>query len=86
MAVRYGFDQPSGRHNLQLSDSPTIANSEMGLLSHLLRWHQKDPPSIKESKRNDLICKIYQHNRNPFVDHPDYAFLIWGYPSKLKGN
>lgn len=50
---------------------------EMGLLSTLLQWNQLDPPSKAEKLRNDRICKFYQHNRNPFIDHPEYANLIW---------
>jgi len=52
-------------------------NREMGLLSTLLKWNEVDPPSREEKLRNERICKIYQHNRNPFVDHPEYANLIW---------
>ncbi|WOL13854.1 hypothetical protein Cni_G22634 [Canna indica] len=77
MAVSYGFQQPDGRPPLQLSDSPNIEKSEMGLLSTLLRWNKLDPPSKVEQLRNDRICKLYQHNRNPFIDHPEYANLIW---------
>lgn len=50
---------------------------EMGLLSTLLKWNEVDPPSREEKLRNERICKLYQHNRNPFVDHPEYANLIW---------
>lgn len=50
---------------------------EMGLLSTLLKWNEVDPPSREEKLRNERICKFYQHNRNSFVDHPEYANLIW---------
>ncbi|KAG8070633.1 hypothetical protein GUJ93_ZPchr0006g44049 [Zizania palustris] len=50
----------------------------MGLLSALLMWNELDPPSRSEQLRNDRVCSLYQHNRNPFVDHPEYANLIWG--------
>ncbi|XP_058113673.1 uncharacterized protein LOC131256700 isoform X5 [Magnolia sinica] len=85
MSVRYGFSQPSGSPNLQLSDSPSIERREMGLLSALLRWNELDPPSRAEQLRNDRICRLYQHNRNPFVDHPEFANLIWKHaiPSSL---
>ncbi|XP_059637394.1 uncharacterized protein LOC132279433 isoform X2 [Cornus florida] len=77
MAVCYGF-HPSGEgHDLHLSDSPSIANKEMGLLSTLLKWNEIDLPSREEKLRNERICRFYQHNRNPFVDHPEYANLIW---------
>lgn len=49
----------------------------MGLLSTLLKWNELDPPSRAEQLRNDRVCRLYQHNRNPFVDHPEYANLIW---------
>ncbi|RWR91445.1 extracellular ribonuclease-like protein [Cinnamomum micranthum f. kanehirae] len=77
MAVRYGFYQPGGGPHLQLSNSPSIEKGEMGLLSALLKWNELDPPSRAEKLRNDRICKLYQHNRNPFIDHPEYANLIW---------
>lgn len=79
MAVSYGFQQPNGSPPLRLSDSPNIETSEMGLLSTLLQWNKLDPPSRMEKLRNDRICKLYQHNRNPFIDHPEYANLIWKY-------
>ncbi|XP_018677595.1 uncharacterized protein LOC103968383 isoform X1 [Musa acuminata AAA Group] len=77
MAVSYGFQQPDGRLPLLLSDSPNIEKHEMGLLSTLLQWNKFDPPSRMEQLRNDRICKLYQHNRNPFIDHPEYANFIW---------
>lgn len=77
MAVSYGFHQPDGNSHLKLSDSPSIGRNEMGLLSALLQWNELDPPSKAEQLRNDRICRLYQHNRNPFIDHPEYANLIW---------
>ncbi|XP_068327500.1 uncharacterized protein [Pyrus communis] len=77
MAVCYGFHQPGGGPALRLSDSPKISTGEMGLLSTLLKWNDIDPPSREEKLRNERVCKLYQHNRNPFVDHPEYARLIW---------
>lgn len=43
----------------------------------LLRWHEQDPVSQKEIDRNNEIYNSYQHNRNPFIDHPEYAEQIW---------
>ncbi|TKY54494.1 Extracellular ribonuclease [Spatholobus suberectus] len=77
MAVCYGFQQPGGSPGLRLSDAPNVENREMGLLSTLLKWNEVDPPSREEKLRNERICKFYQRNRNPFVDHPEYANLIW---------
>ena len=43
----------------------------------LLRWNDNDPVSQKEIDRNNVIYSDYQHNRNPFIDHPEYARGIW---------
>lgn len=55
----------------------TVGKREMGMLSTLLKWNEVDPPSRQEKLRNERICKFYQHNRNPFVDHPEFANRIW---------
>jgi endonuclease I len=44
----------------------------MGLLSTLLQWHQQDPPNGAERIRNEAIQE-FQGNRNPFIDHPEWA-------------
>jgi endonuclease I len=46
-------------------------------LNVLLQWHHQDPVSAKEIARNDSIYYKFQNNRNPFIDHPDYADSIW---------
>lgn len=46
-------------------------------LNLLLKWHRQDPVSQKELDRNNAVFSI-QKNRNPFIDHPEYADLIWG--------
>jgi endonuclease I len=38
----------------------------------LLRWHREDPVSMFERHRNASIY-VLQGNRNPFVDHPEWA-------------
>jgi endonuclease I len=45
-------------------------------LTILLTWHANDPVSQKEIDRNNVVFN-YQNNRNPFVDNPDYATMIW---------
>ncbi len=42
----------------------------------LLEWHHMDPVSQKEIDRNNAAYLI-QGNRNPFIDHPEYADCIW---------
>lgn len=41
-----------------------------------LAWHEADAVSWKERVRNGAIYE-QQHNRNPFVDHPEYAIMIY---------
>ncbi|MFA6890165.1 MAG: endonuclease, partial [Bacilli bacterium] len=48
----------------------------LGKLSTLLTWNQLDPVDDFERNRNDVIYG-YQGNRNPFVDHPEFADMIW---------
>jgi len=43
----------------------------------LLKWHRQDPVSSKEINRNNAVFKL-QHNRNPYIDHPELAEFIWG--------
>ena len=44
----------------------------------LLKWTRLDPVSDKETTRNEKVYTEYQHNRNPFIDHPELAEYIWG--------
>jgi endonuclease I len=45
-------------------------------LKLMIKWHKQDPVSLHESRRNSLACN-YQHNRNPFIDHPEWVSAIW---------
>jgi endonuclease I len=45
-------------------------------LNMLYEWHNNDPVSNKETQRNDAVYDI-QHNRNPFIDHPEFVGMIW---------
>lgn len=46
-------------------------------ISILLDWHYNvDPVDHREIDRNDAAYN-YQGNANPFVNHPEYANLIW---------
>ncbi|MCR5490565.1 MAG: endonuclease [Bacilli bacterium] len=50
----------------------------MGILSDLLEWHELDPVDEYEIHRNNLIYNNFQHNRNPFIDFPEWVDYIWG--------
>ncbi len=80
MAVRYegGNDSP----DLEIVDETGTSGPYYGRLSSLLEWNTLDPVDDRERTRNNGIFETYQHNRNPFVDHPEYAEMIWGEPSK----
>ena len=52
-------------------------DNKMGRLSHLLKWNLEYPVQQREKVRNEAAEKI-QGNRNPFIDHPEYACKIWG--------
>lgn len=50
---------------------------KMGKLSDLLKWNLQYDVLERERKRNDGAESL-QGNRNPFIDHPEYACKIWG--------
>ena len=52
-------------------------NNTMGKLSDLLKWNLKYPVLEREQVRN-AGAETLQGNRNPFIDHPEYACRIWG--------
>ena len=86
--VRY----EGGLHGVSLTDEPDLiltddaslvavsgtnaAVSYMGMLSVLLQWHLEDPVDAWERNRNDVI-EGYQGNRNPFIDHPEWAGCLY---------
>lgn len=48
----------------------------IGKISTLLKWHLEEPPTASEIYRNQKAFEI-QGNRNPFIDHPEYAAQIY---------
>lgn len=44
----------------------------------LLKWHTQDKPDVLEGNRNNYCEASVQKNRNPFVDHPELAWKIFG--------
>lgn len=51
--------------------------TKVGDLELFLKWNIEDPVSPFEIQRNDVI-ETAQGNRNPFIDNPFLATLIWG--------
>lgn len=74
MATRY---EAGDKVDLELNEKVNNGkNPYHGKLSVLLEWHKQDPVDEIERKRNNVIQK-WQGNRNPFIDHPEFAELIW---------
>jgi len=51
--------------------------TDVGTLSLFLQWNAEDPVSPIEDQRNTVISGA-QGNRNPFIDNPYIATVIWG--------
>lgn len=81
MAVRYepGDDaSPENMPDLELRDeNARVSEPWIGDLCTLLMWHNLHGPTDFERKRNGRVQAI-QGNRNPFIDEPGWANLIWG--------
>lgn len=50
---------------------------EMGDLASLIKWHYQDTPDTFERNRNQVIYSSYQHNRNAYIDHPEYVWSVF---------
>lgn len=73
MAVRYDETLSLTSEIQNSSEEGTIGNLDV-----LLEWNKSDPVDVFEIHRNNLIYNNIQHNRNPFIDFPDWADAIWG--------
>ena len=71
------YEGNNGELNLEAVDLVnTYPNAQHGKLSVLLEWNAFDPPDDFERNRNNVIFS-WQKNRNPFIDNPEFADLIW---------
>ncbi|MCX6246642.1 MAG: endonuclease [Bacteroidetes bacterium] len=73
MSTRY-YTEDSGWPG---SDAVTGSQLKPWALNMMLIWNSQDPVSQKEIDRNNAVYTI-QNNRNPFIDHPEFAQNIWG--------
>ncbi|HBG70525.1 MAG: hypothetical protein A2W93_03660 [Bacteroidetes bacterium GWF2_43_63] len=82
LATRY-MNYLSVWRNTYTYDSQYIITTTGGnylqwYIDMLVRWHIQDPVSQKEVNRNNAIYyNTPQHNRNPYIDHPEYVCLVW---------
>ena len=72
VSVRY-YQEDSGWSTSDMTNKSVIKDWAMSML---LRWHEEDPVDDKEINRNNAVYNI-QRNRNPFVDYPEFANMIW---------
>ncbi len=73
MSTRYYTEDASWTSSVATNKS-TILPWQVNVL---LQWHHQDPVSAKEIARTDSIYYRFQNNRNPFIDHPEWADSIW---------
>lgn len=80
MAVRYEDQIATWSANSTNADDVLDGTNttvfEPWVLAMLKKWHTNDPVSKKEINRNNA-ASIFQGNRNPFIDHPEYVNEIW---------
>jgi endonuclease I len=77
MAVRYEGDD--AWPDLEVDNATSGGTGpRLGRLSALLTWNAQDPPDASERHRNEVVYARFQHNRNPFVDHPEWVTSIFG--------
>lgn len=77
MALRYDGSDGGPRLDLVVG-SGRDAGGGVGELCTLLRWNEQDRVDVAERRRNERVAR-YQGNRNPFVDRPEFARVLWGY-------
>ena len=58
--------------------STSTTTGKLGILKDLLQWNIDDPVSPYELHRNNLLYRNFTKNRNPFIDFPQWADIIWG--------
>ncbi len=67
------YEQLDLKDNLQGEEANY---TDFGQLSVLLQWNYDDPVDEFEMQRNGRVYE-YQGNRNPFIDYPDLAYLLF---------
>ncbi len=63
------------KFNLQFVDGAGHSKT-IGDFKTLMKWHLEEVPTQEEINRNQAVYEI-QGNRNPFIDHPEYAAYIY---------
>ena len=64
-------------YSIYYNDANLLPTKTIRNYDTLLKWHMQDKPDISEGNRNDFSEGSRQKNRNPFVDHPEYAWRVF---------
>ena len=64
--------------------STNTTTGKLGIVSDLLEWNKLDPVDDYEIRRNNLLYRNFTNNRNPFIDFPEWADVIWGADATTK--
>lgn len=75
-ATRYET-QLSGFSSGNILGSSAFPGLQIWELKQLLIWNDTDPVSSFEIARNNAAF-VYQGNRNPYIDRPDFVAQVWG--------
>lgn len=84
MNTRYNGTAPNPSLNLILVNGDPPTSNQLGDLASMLAWHYAYPVDDVERRRNEVVfsntlnSSYYQGNRNPYVDHPEYVWAIYG--------
>ncbi len=73
MVVRYEGEEGYDLELVDYTPSTTGNDPVFGKQSTLYQWHWMDSVDNWERRRNDRIYNNWQHNRNPFIDHPEFV-------------
>ncbi len=85
----------TNKYNLTVANGPPNSTGQTGDLNTLLHWAYEAPVDAAERRRNAMIysgltAKIgtsttavneSQGNRNPYIDHPEYIWAVYGVPA-----
>ena len=64
--------------------STSTTTGKLGILQDLLEWNKDDKVDQYELHRNNLLYGNFTNNRNPFIDFPEWADMIWGADKNTK--
>jgi endonuclease I len=68
--------------NVSQSAELSPDENKMAQLDVVLDWNRRFLPTAQERAVNQRIYDVYQFNRNPYIDFPEFVDAVWvGHPS-----